>query len=172
MSISNLIIPLIILAIFTYAYIKKVDIFASFVEGAKENIKVAINLLPTLTLLMLTINILRTSGMLDAFTALISPITDRIGFPSECVPLAILRPISGSGAIAILNDILSSHSPDSFAGNVASVIAGATETTLYTLTIYFSATHIRKTRYALASALIGDLAAIILSAIVVRQLIF
>ncbi|MBQ8623763.1 MAG: spore maturation protein [Oscillospiraceae bacterium] len=171
MSFSDAIIPVLVFGIFTYALFKKVNVFDSFVKGAKENIKVAFDLLPTLVLLMLAIGMLKASGALDGFTRLISPVMEAIGFPAECVPLAILKPVSGSGALTVLEEIFKDNTPDSFAGKVASVMAGSTETTFYTLAVYFAATKVKNTRYALVSALLGDLTAIILSCIAVRMIL-
>ena len=171
MKLIDSLIPLLVLFIFIFAAIKKVNILDSFISGAKANLKIGIEILPSLIILMLAVGMLRSSGALEAFTNLISPIMEFIGFPADCVPLAILKPVSGSGALTVLESILSKSSPDSFAGKVASVMAGSTETTFYTLAVYFAATKVRNTRYALASALLGDLAAILMSAIVVRLML-
>ncbi len=171
MKLIDSLIPLLVLFIFIFAAIKKVNILDSFISGAKANLKTGIDILPTLIILMLAVGMLRSSGALEAFTKLISPIMEFIGFPADCVPLAILKPVSGSGALTVLEGVLSKSSPDSFTGKVASVMAGSTETTFYTLAVYFAATKVRNTRYALASALLGDLAAILMSAIVVRLML-
>ncbi len=168
LNFIDAVIPILVLIIFAFAFFKKINVFDSFVSGAKSNLKVGLEILPSLVLLMLAVGMLKASGALDGFTRLISPLMEAIGFPAECVPLAILKPVSGSGALTILESIFKSTSPDSFAGKVASVMAGSTETTFYTLTVYFAATKIKNTRYALGSALLGDLTAILLSCIVVR----
>lgn len=171
LNFIDAIIPLLVLIIFAYGFFKKINVFDSFISGAKANLKVGVEILPSLILLMLAVGMLRASGALDAFTQLISPFMEAIGFPAECVPLAILKPVSGSGALTILESIFNSNSPDSFAGKVASVMAGSTETTFYTLAVYFAATKIKNTRFALGSALLGDLTAILLSCIVVRMIL-
>lgn len=168
MNISSAILPALVLGVFLYGVFKKVDVFAAFTEGAKENLKIAIGLLPTLVFLSLGVGTLRASGALEALSRLASPLTEFLGFPAECFSLAILRPISGSGALAILENILEDCGPDSFAGRVASVLMGSTETTFYTIAVYFGATKIKKTRHALGSALAGDISAFILSALAVR----
>ena len=122
MSLQSVIIPIFVLGIFLYGLHKKVDIFSVFVKGAKENILVGVDILPSLVMLMLAVGMFRASGAMDAFSELISPLTDFLGFPSECVPLALMRPVSGSGALSILEGILESHGPDSFIGRVASVL--------------------------------------------------
>lgn len=171
MKLIDAVIPILVLFIFIFAAIKKVNIFDSFVAGARANLKVGVEIIPSLVILMLAVGMLRSSGALEAFTRLISPLMEFIGFPADCVPLAILKPVSGSGALTILESILATSSPDSFAGKVASVMAGSTETTFYTLAVYFAATRVKNTRYALASALLGDLTAILMSAIVVRLML-
>lgn len=168
MKISSLVIPVAVLGIILYGLYKKVDIFNAFIEGARENILVGFDILPALVALMLAVSMLRSSGALTALTELLSPITGFLGFPAECVPLAIMRPVSGSGALSILDGILSEHHPDSYIGRVASVLLGSTETTFYTVAVYFGATKVKKTRHALPSALAGDFAAFILSALAVR----
>lgn len=168
MNLQSIIIPVFVLGIFLYGLHKKVDIFSEFVQGAKENLKVGADILPSLVLLMLAVGMFRASGAMEAFSELMRPVTDFLGFPSECVPLALMRPVSGSGALSVLESILDEHGPDSFVGRVASVLAGSTETTFYTVAVYFGATKIRKTRHALPSALAGDVTAFLLSALAVR----
>lgn len=171
MNLSSLVIPIFILGIFLYALAKKVDLFSEFTSGAKENLKVGFDILPSLVALMLAVEMFKASGAMSALTSLIRPVTDFIGFPAECVPLALMRPVSGSGALSILDEILSTNSPDSFVGRVASVLLGSTETTFYTVAVYFGATKIKKTRHAVPSALIGDFTAFILSALTVRLML-
>lgn len=168
MNFSSLILPVLILGVFMHGVLKKVDILDAFAEGARENLVTSAQLLPTLALLMLAVGMFRASGALGAFTSLIAPLFEFLGFPPECLPLALLRPVSGSGALSVLENILSEQGPDSFAGKVASVLMGSTETTFYTVAVYFGATKIKKTRHALASALAGDMTAFLLSAAAVR----
>ena len=168
MNISAVIVPLLVFGIFLYGMIKRVNILDAFTHGARENIKVAVDLLPTLTLLMLAVGMFQASGALNALTSLIAPLMEFIGFPPDCLPLALLRPVSGSGALSILGTIFKDKGPDSFAGRVASVLMGSTETTFYTIAVYFGATKIKKTRHALPSALAGDITAFLLSALMVR----
>lgn len=168
MHLSSVIIPVLILGIFIFGLYKKVDLFNTFISGARENLLVAFDILPALVLLMLAVSMFRESGAMEAVTRLISPLTDILGIPMECAPLAIMRPISGSGALSILEDIFTNCGPDSFAGKVASVLLGSTETTFYTVAVYFGATKVKNTRHALPSALAGDLTALLMSALVVR----
>lgn len=151
--------------------VKRVDVFTEFTEGAKENMKSAFEILPALIALMTAIGMFKASGGLEAISAAIAPLTDFLGFPRECIPLALIRPISGSGALAVLESILGEVSPDSFPGRVASVLAGSTETTFYTVAVYFGVTKVKKTRHAIASSLAADLTGFILSAVTVRLLL-
>lgn len=171
MDIGAYFVPGIIAGIFIYGIYKKVDVLSAFTEGAKENLMTAFELLPTLTLLMLGVGMFRASGALEALVKLSEPVTEKLGFPSDCLPLVLLRPISGSGALSVLEGILKEKGPDSFSGRVASVLMGSTETTFYTIAVYFGAAKVRKTRHALPSALVGDFTAFLLSALVVRMIL-
>ena len=168
MNTTSLVIPVFVLGVILYSLYKKVGVFDTFITGAKENISVCFDILPSLVALMLAVEMFKASGALSALTELIEPITSIIGIPSECVPLALMRPVSGSGALSMLDSILSEYGADSFIGRVASVLMGSTETTLYTVAVYFGAVKIKKTRHALPSALVGDFTAFILSALAVR----
>ena len=172
MKYIDLIVPLIITAIFLYGVLKKINTVDIFIDGAKEGLKTAVEILPALILLMTAVEMFTSSGVDKALAELLSPVTSFLGFPKECVPLAVIRPVSGSGALATLENVLAEVSPDSFAGLVASVLMGSTETTFYTITVYFSA--IRKkadTRIFIASA-VGDLTGFIFSALTVRLMFF
>ncbi len=151
-------------------YIKKVAVFDEFLSGAWENIKVGIKILPALLGLMTAINMFKASGALTLISQFISPVTDFLGFPTECVSLALIRPVSGSGAITVYEGILKDNGPDSFVGKVASVLLGSTETTFYTIAVYFGVTKIKKTRQTLIASLSADLTGFIISALVVRLL--
>ncbi len=168
MRFSVIAVPLIAAFVFGWGLYKKVDILDAFTEGARENLKTALGLLPTLALLMLGVGMFRASGALEALTELLSPVTEVLGFPKECLPLTVLRPVSGSGALAVLKNILAENGPDSFAGRVASVLMGSTETTFYTIAVYFGATRVKKSRHALPAALAGDMTAFLLSSLAVR----
>jgi len=123
---SDYVIPFFIALIIIIGLMKKVDVFSEFTEGAKENLKAAVSVLPALVALMTAIGMFKASGALDFISSAISPLTSFLGFPEECIPLAIIRPVSGSGALAVFENILTDVSPDSFAGRVASVIIGST----------------------------------------------
>lgn len=167
MRVTDLIIPLIAAGVMVFGVVKKVDVFGEFTEGVKEGLGTIYEIFPSLFCLVVAIAVFRASGGMDMISEFLSPLFSAVGFPSECAPLALLRPFSGSGAIAIFEDILGEWGADSYAGRVASVILGSSETTFYTLSVYFAATKVKKTRYALPAALCGDIAGMVLSAAVV-----
>lgn len=168
---SDFVIPFFIALIMIIGLIKRVDIFNEFTSGAAENLKAAFDVLPALIALMTAIGMFKASGALEVISEAISPITGFLGFPEECIPLAIIRPVSGSGALAVFESILNDVSPDSFAGRVASVIIGSTETTFYTIAVYYGITNVKKTRHAIASSLTADFTGFILSALTVRLIL-
>ena len=168
MNFSAVVIPVFLLTVLGYGLYKKVDVFSAFIAGAKENILVGFDILPSLVTLMLAVSVFKESGTMGIITDLMSPITELIGIPADCVPLALMRPVSGSGALSVLEEILTKDGADSFSGRVASVLMGSTETTFYTIAVYFGATKVKKTRHALPSALAGDVTAFLLSALTVR----
>ena len=168
MTFSDYIIPTIVLLIIVIGLIKRTDIFEVFVEGAKEGFSTSIDILPSLICLMTCIGMLKSVGGFEALSTLAKPITDFFGFPSECTPLIFIRPMSGSGALSVYNTLISDHGADSFIGRVASVMMGSTETTFYTVAVYFGAVRIKKSRYAIPAALTGDMIGWIVSVIAVR----
>ena len=171
MSFTDLIIPLIITFIFMYSTFKGVDTFNVFLDGAKNGLKSAVDILPSLIILMTAVGMFKASGALNFMTQLLSPLTALLGIPDECTALALIRPVSGSGALAVFKDVLSSCGADSFAGLVASVMMGSTETTFYTLAVYFSCTNVKKTDCTLLASLTADLTGFIMSALAVRLLL-
>ena len=168
--ISNLAMPFIILIIVFYGFLEKKEVFDKFLEGAKDGIKIVVNIFPTLIGLFLAVGALRNSGIIDIAIRLIEPILHLVNFPSEIMPLAILRPISGSSSIAIATDIMKNFGVDSQIGIMASVIMGATETTLYTIAVYSSSVKIKKTRFVLIASLTADIVGIIASVVICRFL--
>jgi spore maturation protein B len=166
-TLSVWIIPCFLLFVLLTATWKKVPTYETFVEGGKEGIKMAFNLLPFLVGMIVSISILRSSGALDAFIGFISPFLAYIGIPPDIVPLALVRPISGTAALGITTELINTHGPDSFIGRLASTMQGSTDTTLYILTVYFGAVGIRKMGDALKVGLLADLAGIIASIIIV-----
>lgn len=164
--LSNLAIPLTILLILTYGLIEKKKVFDIFLNGAREGIQIVVKIFPTLIGLFVAIGALRYSGILDFIIKLIYPIINFFNIPTEIMPLAILRPISGSASIAVGSDIMAQYGVDSKLGLIASTIMGSTETTLYTIAIYTSVVGIKKTRFVLIAALMGDLIGMLSSVII------
>lgn len=169
--LSSWFIPSFILIVLIIATWKKLPAYELFVEGGKEGVKIAFSLLPFLLGMIVSIAILRSSGALDALIHLISPILAAIGIPAEIVPLALIRPISGTASLGMVTELIQTYGPDSFIGRLASTMQGSTDTTLYILTVYFGAVRIRKMGYALKVGLLADLVGII-AAIIVVTIIF
>ena len=161
--LSNLAIPFTILLILTYGLVERNKVFDTFLDGAKEGIEIVVKIFPTLIGLFVAIGALRSSGILDFIINLIYPAVKFLGVPTEIMPLAILRPISGSASIAIGSDIMTKYGVDSKLGLIASTIMGSTETTIYTIAVYTSVVGVKKTRFILVAALIGDLVGIMAS---------
>lgn len=166
--ISNIAMPMIILLIVIYGLKEKNKVFDVFLDGAKEGLEITLSIFPTLIGLFVAIGALRSSGILDIIIYFLTPILNVVDFPSELMPLAMLRPISGSSSIAVATDIMKNCGVDSPIGIMASTIMGSTETTLYTIAIYTSCIKVKKTRYILVAALIGDIIGIISSVVVCR----
>ena len=153
---SVMIMPTVFVTIIGYGFTKKVDVFSAFLKGAKGGLKTLFGILPALVGLMAAISMFRASGALQFLTGFFAPITELLGIPAEVMPLALLRPVSGSGSLAILNDLLASLGPDSPSGRLASVIMGSTETTFYALAVYYGSVNIRRTRHTVPAALMAD----------------
>jgi spore maturation protein B len=158
--------PIIILIIIVYSYIEKNKIFDVFLEGAKEGVLIVYKIFPTLIGLFVAVGALRNSGLIDLIINLISPIIKNTIIPTEIMPLAILRPISGSAAMAIATDIIKIYGVDSKIGQITSVIMGSTETTIYTIAVYTSCIKVKNTRGILLPALIADAVGIIIAVII------
>ena len=165
--LSNLAMPLIILLIVIYGLIQKIKVFDLFLDGAKEGIQILVSIFPTLIGLFVAIGALRSSGILDFIISLLSPILDIFNFPTEIMPLALIRPISGSGSIAVATDIMKTYGVDSNIGLMSAVIMGSTETTVYTIAVYSSSVGIKNTRFVLYASLLADLVGILVSVLAV-----
>ncbi len=168
--ISIIAVPIVILMIILYGVIEKKKVFDIFIEGTKEGIETTIKILPTLIGLFLAIGALRSSGIIEGIGKILSPILAILKFPMEILPLALLRPISGSASIATATDIMKTYGVDSQIGIIASVIMGATETTLYTIAVYTGVVKIKKIRFVLYAALIADIVGITTAIVVCRML--
>jgi spore maturation protein B len=165
--ISIWLIPILIGSILIYGTFKQIPTYESFVEGGKEGIKIAVSIIPYLVGMLVAITVFRASGALDFFMKIIGPLVNIIGIPEEIVPLAIIRPISGTAALGMTSDLIANHGPDSFVGRLASVLQGSTDTTFYVLTVYFGAVGIKKMGDALKVGLWADLFGIIVAIFVV-----
>ncbi|MDD6395915.1 MAG: spore maturation protein [Acutalibacteraceae bacterium] len=150
-----------------FGLIKKIAVFDTFLEGAKEGLQTAFGIMPAVTALTLCVSMIKASGCLDAVGQLISPLINAVHIPVETVPLMLIRPVSGSGALTVVQNIFSESGPDSYAGKVASVMMGSTETTFYTIAVYFGSVGIKKTGYTIPAALTADLAGMIFAALTV-----
>lgn len=158
--ISNFIVPAIIILIVTYGVLEKVKVYDEFVKGAKKGLSTVVQIMPTLVGLMMAVGILRASGFLEFLSEQIGKITDYIGFPSQLVPLAIVRLFSASAATGLLLDIFKEFGTDSRIGLIASIMMCCTETVFYTMSVYFLAAKVKKTRYTLKGALLATIAGI------------
>lgn len=167
-NIGSWAVPIVISIIIISGIVKNLPIFDIFLNGAKDGLGVSVSIAPSLIGLITAISMIKASGGLDIFTSFIAPFANKIGFPPEVVPLAILRPISGSGTIALLDNLFSEYGPDSSIGNIASIVMGATETTFYTAAVYLGSIGIKNSKYTIPSALLADLTTIILAVISVR----
>lgn len=150
-------IPLLLLGLLLYGFAKGVNVYESAITGAREGLDVAVRIVPYLVIILAAIGMLRESGAIDAASRLLDPYTSAIGVPAEVLPMAILRPLSGSGSFAIMNDIVTAHGPDSFVGRLTCTLMGSTETTFYVLAVYLGAAGIRSGRHVLLACLAGDL---------------
>ena len=164
--ISIIAMPLVILSIVFKGLSEKINVFDVFIKGATDGVEICLKIFPTLIGLFVAIGLLRSSGILDFITKLISPVLSFIKFPSEIVPLALLRPISGSASMAVATDIISRNGVDSFIGFLAAVIMGATETTLYTIAVYTGSVKIKNTRGILIACLAADITGIVVSLLI------
>jgi spore maturation protein B len=164
--LSSWAIPLMIVLIPLYAAYRKIPVYESFVEGAKDGFQTAILIIPHLVGMMVAISIFRASGALDMLSIWMRPLFEYVGMPAEIFPLAILRPITGAGSLAFTTDLIQQFGPDSMIGRMASTIQGSTDTTLYVITVYFGAIGIRKAGYALKVGLISDMVGFIASVLI------
>ena len=170
-NISNLILPLLVLIIVLYGIKKKINVYDSFTTGAKESFEMTLNLFPNLLAMILGVNIFIKSGILNFFLNLLEPIFNIIKVPIQIIPLAIMRSISGSSSLALLNTIFENYGPDHIITRISSIIQGSNDTTLYVITLYFGSIGIKKIKYALKVGLLADLIGVV-SAIIITNLFF
>ena len=165
--ISKIIIPIFVIVIILYGAYKKVDVYNSFLNGAKEGLLTSFNIFPAIIGMVFAINIFLNSGVINFVLGWLSPIFNFLNVPLSILPMALLRPISGTASLAIMNDIFVNFGPDSYMGRLASVLQGCTDTTVYVLALYFGSVKINKTRHALPTGLFADLVGIIMAFILV-----
>lgn len=166
----KLLFPALIALLLIYALIKKSDPYEAFVDGAREAIPTLLSILPNLALMLGAITVFRAGGGFELISRLLSPALGAIGIPSELIPLLVIRPFSGSAALAVLSDLLATYGADSFLGNAASVCVGSTETIVYTIALYCGSAGIKKTSYAIPAALISGFVGVITGIAAVRLL--
>lgn len=164
----NLIMPAFAALIIIFGLARKVPVFDAFAVGARDGLLTLWKIAPTLLGLVFAVGLLRSSGAAEVIGSFVAPAADALGFPREVVPMALLRPVSGGGSTALLTSVFKDCGPDSFAGRVASVLAGSSETTFYAVTLYFGSAGIKKIRHTLAAAITADVTAMLLSVITVR----
>ncbi len=170
-TVSIFAVPLMIVGIVAYGLWKKINVYDSFIEGAKSGLESTFQIVAPLVGLLVGITMLRSSGAMDILAKILSPVTSIFNIPSEVLPLAFLRPVSGSGSIAIVNDIFKNIGPDSDAGKIASVMMGSTETTFYTVAVYFGAVGIKSVRHTVKAALVADCVGMIMAIIMAKTLL-
>ncbi len=169
--VSDIIIPLIIFFVVGYGMVSGIKVYETFLKGAKDGLKVVVDIIPTLVGLMVAVGILRASGFFDMLGSLLGPFTELLGLPAQLIPLLIVKMFSSSAATGLVLDIFKTSGPDSYAGMLTSILMSCTETIFYTMSVYFLAAKVTKTRYTLAGALfstlVGTVASVILAGMMV-----
>ena len=168
MNWSGAIIPLLLAGSTLFALGKRVDVFAALTKGAEEGLGVLLRILPALVGLLTAVSMFRASGAMEWLSRVFAPVTGFLGIPQETTPLLLVRPVSGSGALAVSSELIKTYGADSYIGRVAAVMMGSTETTFYTIAVYFGAAGIHKTRHTIPAALTADLTGFIAAAFAVR----
>ena len=168
MNLSSLVVPILLAAVAAFGLGRRVDIYGALTHGAEEGLTVLLRIVPALVGLLTAVSRFRASGAMEWLSGLLAPVLGWLGIPSETAPLLLIRPISGSGALAVATDLMRTHGPDSYIGRVAAVMLGSTETTFYTIAVYFGSAGIHRTRHAVPAALAADLTGFAASALAVR----
>lgn len=166
--IFTMVVPLTIAGVALFAALRRVDVYDALITGAGEGLGVLVRIVPALIGLMTAVYMLRASGALDLAAGALAPVLDRVGVPSQLLGLMLVRPISGSAALGVGAELIETYGPDSYLGRVAAVMLGSTETTFYTIAVYFGAVGITRTRYAVPAALCADLTGFLAAAWAVR----
>jgi spore maturation protein B len=170
-GVSTWAIPVIIFAIVVIAAIKKIKVYEVFVEGAKEGFNVAVKIIPYLVAILVAIAVFRGSGAMDWMVSILKPALEPLGVPPEILPMAIMKPLSGSGSLGVMSEGLKTYGPDSLIGNMMSTMMGSTETTFYVLAVYFGSINVRRTRHTVPACLIGDFVGLS-TAIIICNIVF
>lgn len=168
MDYSAYLVPLLLAFTALFGVCRRVDVYGALTSGAQEGLTILLRILPSLVGLMTAVYMLRASGLMEVLEGLLAPVLIRLGIPPETAALLFIRPVSGSGALAIGSEIMAAHGPDSYIGRVAAVMLGSTETTFYTIAVYFGSAGIFRTRHAVPAALAADLTGFAASALAVR----
>jgi spore maturation protein B len=164
-------IPLVLLVFLSWGIFKKVKVYEVFVEGAKDGFNTAIRIIPYLVAMLVAIAIFRASGAMEILSTILAPVTSLIGMPAETFPMAVMRPLSGSGSLGIMTELMRTHGPDSLIGIMASTMYGSSETTFYVLAVYFGAVAVKNTRHAVLVGIIADVVGM-LAAVWIVNLLF
>lgn len=159
-------IPVVLFTITLYAFVKRVNVYEAFINGAQEGFTTAIKTIPFLVAMFVAISVFRASGAMELFATAISPVTDMLGIPAEVIPLGIMRPLSGGGALGLTAELIKTHGPDSFIGRLASTLQGSTDTTFFVLTLYFGSVGVSRYRYSVISGLSADISGFIASVLI------
>ncbi|MDA8235563.1 MAG: spore maturation protein [Clostridia bacterium] len=167
---SRWIIPALLLIIPLVAWVKRVKVYETFVAGAEEGFTTAIKIIPYLAAMLIAISVFRASGAMDLLVGAAAPLTRLLGIPGEVLPLAMMRPLSGSGALGLSTELIKTHGPDSFIGRLASTMQGSSDTTFYVLTLYFGSVGIKKYRYSLYTGLLADITSFLASVYIVIKI--
>lgn len=169
-AVSTWAIPTVILLVVAAGAVRRVKVYESFVEGAREGFEVAVRIIPYLVAILVAVGMLRASGAVDLLARTAGVLTNAIGLPAEVLPVAMLRPLSGSGTLGLVSELSKVHGPDSFVGRLSATMYGSTETTFYVLAVYFGAVGITRSRHAVLAGLAGDLAGLVAAMLVCRWL--
>ena len=169
-ALSTWAVPLLLVGIPAFALTRKVKVYPVFLEGAKAGFETGVRIIPPLVAIIVALGLLRASGALEALAGLLAPVLGPLGVPASVLPLVVIRPLSGGGALGVVGDVLKAEGPDSYAGRLVSVMAGSTETTFYVLAVYMGSVGISRYRQALPAGLLADLAGFAASVVAVRWL--
>lgn len=168
--LSFFVIPAMLVGFPLYGLYKRVPVYEAFVEGAKEGFQVAVRIIPYLVAILFAIGMFRASGAMDFLASALQPVLSLVGFPAEVLPMAIIRPLTGSGSAGLVADMIQQYGEDSIFVKMAAVMFGSTETTFYVVAVYFGAVNIKKTRHAVPAGLTADIAAMLIAVWTVRLL--